>query len=131
MEAFEIRFQIRRGLERKAINPPCAVAGAFDHSLLTQIGEMLGDLGLRKAENFLEMTNTKGTPCQQMDDPQPRDVAEAAVNRDQFHQKSMRLYIYLSICIFVAVVPKQGASACGERDAIQVPTFDEKLQRLG
>jgi hypothetical protein len=67
-----------------------------------------------------------------MDDPQPRYVAEAAVNRDQLHQKSMRLSIYLSICMFaVAVVPEQGASACGGRAAIQVPTFDDKLQRLG
>ena len=87
MEALEIRFQIRRGLERKAINPPCAIAGAPDHSLLPQIGEVLGHLGLRSAKNFLEVTDTKGTARQQMDHPQPRDVAETSVDRDQFQER--------------------------------------------
>jgi hypothetical protein len=37
---------------------------------------MLGNLRLRNAENFLKVANAKRTTCKQMDDPQPRGVAE-------------------------------------------------------
>ena len=62
---------------------------------------MLGHFGLRDAKNFLEVTDTKRTACQQMDDPQPRGVAETLVNRNQVHGFSyMHIYIYMSIDIF-------------------------------
>ena len=38
---------------------------------------MLGDLGLREAQNFLEMADAKRTTRKQMDDPQPCGIAEA------------------------------------------------------
>ena len=59
--------------------------GAFDHALLAKVGEMLGDLGLRKAENFLEMADAKRTTRKQMDNPQPCGIAETLVNLNQFH----------------------------------------------
>ena len=98
LEAFEISFQIRRGLGRKAINPPCSVASASDHSLLTEISEMLGNFGLRKAKDFLEVTDTKRTACQQMDDPQPGGIAETLVNRDQLHAPQ-----YIHICVYMSI----------------------------
>ena len=73
------------GFDRKAVNHPGPVPGAFDHALLAEIGEMLGNLRLRDAENFLEMADAKRTTCKQMDDPQPRGVAETLVNLNQFH----------------------------------------------
>ena len=66
---------------------------------------MLGDLGLRKAQNFLEMADAKRTLCQQMDDSQPRGIAETLVNLNQLHARSIatvnvfvNLYIRLSVC---------------------------------
>ena len=62
---------------------------------------MLGHFGLRDAKNFLEVTDTKRTACQQMDDPQPRGVAETLVNRNQVHRFSyMHVYVYMSINVF-------------------------------
>jgi hypothetical protein len=61
---------------------------------------MLGNFGLRKAKDFLEVTDTKRTACQQMDDPQPRGIAETLVNGDQFHEfQYIRIYVYISIQI--------------------------------
>ena len=58
---------------------------AFDEATLAEIGEVLGNFRLRDIENFLEMADAKRTTCKQMDDPQPRGVAEASVNLNQFH----------------------------------------------
>ena len=80
--------------------------GAFNHTLFAEVGEMLGDLGLRNAQNFLEMANAKGTLGKQMDDPQPRGIAETLVNLNQFHGRKyrgrgyMRQFIYSSIRMF-------------------------------
>jgi hypothetical protein len=46
---------------------------------------MLGNLRLRKAENFLKMADAKRTTCKQMNDPQPRGVAETLVDLNQLH----------------------------------------------
>ena len=61
---------------------------------------MLRNLGLRNAENFLEMADAKRTTCKQMDDPQSRGVAETLVNLNQFHGRNMAFPIYSSIPIF-------------------------------
>ena len=62
---------------------------------------MLGHFGLRDAKNFLEVTDTKRTACQQMDDPQPCGVAETLVNCNQVHRFSyMHVYVYMSINVF-------------------------------
>ena len=105
LKAFEIGFQLERRLRGKAINHPCPVPGALDHALFAEVGEMLGNLGLRKAQNFLEMADAKRTLCQQMDDSQPRGIAETLVNLNQLHARNIatvdifvNLYIRLSVC---------------------------------
>ena len=75
--------------------------GAFDHALLAKVGEMLRDLGLRNAENFLEVADAERTARKQMDDPQSRGVAETLVNLNQFHGRNMAFRIYLSINILI------------------------------
>jgi hypothetical protein len=69
LQTFEIGFQLERRLGRKAVNSPCSMVSAFNHSLPTQIGEMLGHLGLRKTENFLKVADTKRAASKQVDDP--------------------------------------------------------------
>ena len=114
LEAFEISFQIRRGLGRKAIDSPCSVASALDHSLLTEIGEMLGNFGLRKAKDFLEVTDTKRTVCQQMDDSQPGGIAETLVNRDQLHDAIICIYTYICrLKYFLSRYSGASRSICG------------------
>ena len=55
--------------------------------MLAEIGEMLGNFRLRDIENVLEMANAKRAACKQMNDPQPRGIAETLVNLNQFHGK--------------------------------------------
>ena len=76
--------------------------GALNDSPLAKIGEVLRDLGLRDAQNFLEVANTERTARQQMDDPQSRGVAEALVNLNQFHEgiwcsQYIRQLIYIDL----------------------------------
>ena len=85
LKAFEIGFQLERRLRGKTINHPCPVPGARNHALFAEVGQMLGDLGLRKAQNFLEMADAKRTTRKQMDNPQPCGIAETLVNLNQFH----------------------------------------------
>jgi hypothetical protein len=61
LQTFEIGFQFERRFGRKAVNSPCSMAGTSHHSLFTEIGEMLGHLGLRKTENFLKVADTQRT----------------------------------------------------------------------
>jgi hypothetical protein len=100
LKTFEIGFELHRRPGWKAINPPCSIASGLDHSLLTEIGEMLGYLRLRETKNLLKVADTKWTACKQMDDPQPRGVAETLVNLNQFHDQNMAVPIYLSTTIF-------------------------------
>jgi hypothetical protein len=80
LETFQVGFELERRFRRQAVNPPRPMPGTFEHALLAQIGEMLGNLGLWKAKNILEVTNTKWTSRKQMDDPEPRRIAETLVN---------------------------------------------------
>ncbi len=64
---------------------------AFRQAMLAEIGEVLGNFRLRDIENFLEMADAKRTPCKQMDNPQPRGIAETLVNLNQFHAANMAI----------------------------------------
>jgi hypothetical protein len=69
--------------------------------MLAEIGEVLGDFSLRDIENFLKMADAKRTTCKQLDDPQPRGIAETLVNLNQFHGRNMALPLYASTHIFL------------------------------
>ena len=86
LQTFEIGLEFERGFQGKAINHPGGMPGALNHASLAKIREMLRDLGLRNAQNFLKMADTKRTARQQMDDPQSRGVAEALINLNQLHR---------------------------------------------
>ena len=78
------------------------MSGAFHQALLAKVGEVLGNFRLRDIENFLEMADAKRTTCKQMDDPQPRGVAETLVNLNQFHEgiwcsQYIRQLIYIDL----------------------------------
>jgi hypothetical protein len=90
------------------------VPGAFNHALLAEIGEMLGNLGLRKAQNFLEMADAQRPLCKQVDDPQPRGIAKTLVNLNQFHGRNIATQIYSSIYIFAFT---NASEASGEIDS--------------
>jgi len=61
LNALEIDFKFYREFERKAVDHPGAMPCAFDQAALAQVSEMLGHLGLRNIQDFLEMTDTEWT----------------------------------------------------------------------
>jgi len=91
LKAFEIRFELKRASWRKAVNHPGPMSCAFNHALLAEVGEMLGNFRLWDIENFLEMADAKRTPGKQLNDPQPRGIAETLINLNQFHRRNMDL----------------------------------------
>lgn len=101
LEALQICFEFRRTLRWKAVNHPVRVPSGLDHPVLSEIGELLGNLHLRDVQNLLEMTHAKWPVRQEMDDPQPRDVAEALIDLNEFHGTNMPSLIYTAMCIFI------------------------------
>ena len=62
---------------------------------------MLGNFCLRNLEDVLKVTDTKRPLCKQMDNAQPRCVAEALIYLDQVHNQTyMLLQIYMSTLIY-------------------------------
>jgi hypothetical protein len=99
--------------------------------MLAEIGEVLGDLSLRDIENFLKMADAKRTTCKQMDDPQPRGIAETLVNLNQFHGRNMAFPIYSSTHIFLLAHIIQYELPAGRRTpAILQDRGEKPLLRL-
>ena len=95
LEALEVGFQLGRRAGGKAIDDPSAFAGGLDHAALAQVGEMLGDLGLRKLEDILEVANAKRALGEQIDKAKPDGLAEALVDLDELHRLNICAYKYI------------------------------------
>lgn len=61
----------------------------FNHAVFTQVREVLGDFDLRGIEDVLKVADAERPLCKEMQDAQPRLVAEAFVNFDQLHDRSI------------------------------------------
>jgi hypothetical protein len=85
LQASELGAQRRRRIGRQSVNHPLAAPLGFHHAAPAQVSEMTRDLGLRFAEDFLEMTHAQRPVQQQMDKTQPRAVAKALVDADKIH----------------------------------------------
>jgi len=59
--------------------------------MFSQVSEVLGHLGLRNLQNVLEMADAQRAVVQQVDDAQPRCIAEALVNLDEVHGRQYGL----------------------------------------
>jgi hypothetical protein len=57
LKAFEIGFEFGGRFGREPVDHPRLVPCAFDQSTLSQVSEMLGDLGLGKPQDFLKVAN--------------------------------------------------------------------------
>jgi len=67
----------------------------FDHSMLAEIREMLRNLDLRGAEDVLKMANAKRANREQMQNAQPRFIAQTFVNFDQIHVSTIYAMRYI------------------------------------
>lgn len=57
LEALQVGFELGGGFGREPVDHPRLVPCAFDQSALSQVSEMLGDLGLGKPQDFLKVAN--------------------------------------------------------------------------
>jgi len=105
LKAFEIGFQFGRGLRRKAVDDPGALSGRFHHLALSEVGQMLGNLGLGNLEDILEMTDAKRAVGQQVHQAKPRLIAETLIDLDELHEdKYCRFHIYVNTHIYFPMV---------------------------
>jgi len=89
LQTFQVfREQLVR-LRWQAINGPIGHPLGFNQSIPAQIAQMLGHLDLRFLQDLLQMTHTQRPFPQQMQNPQPRSITEAFVNRNGVHIQSI------------------------------------------
>jgi hypothetical protein len=72
---------------------------AFNEPALSQVSEVLRNLGLGKSQDFLKVANAQWSMGQQVKDSKPRRIAEALVNANQLHTATMAAMIYSSTTI--------------------------------
>ena len=70
---------------RDTVDTPVGPAFTVDQFMLLQVAEMFGNLYLRFLENFLHVTDTQWTILKQVQNPEPRGVAEAFIDGDRSH----------------------------------------------
>ena len=87
---------------------------------------MLRDLGLRNTKNLLKMADAQRTTCEQMDDPQPRSIAETLVDLNQFQECNMVRLIYMSIHI-LSLCDKPRSLFARNRPFFDVLIFTEQI----
>src|SRR5205814_4553555 len=76
------------------------------------ISEVLGNFYLRLAQNRLEMANAQGRLRQQMENPQPRPVAEALIDLNQIHRRQQQAAVVSQQVSVLAVFRRSWARHC-------------------
>ena len=69
-------------LLRQLVDAPIAMLLHFNESVRLQVAQVLGDVDLRLLENGLEVADAKRSLGEQVQDAEPRLVAEALINLD-------------------------------------------------
>ncbi len=85
LQTFQVCLQLRGAVPRQRVNHPVTAALGLHQSARSEIGEMLGNLHLRFPEDFLEVADAERALGKEMEDPQPRPVAEALINLEEVH----------------------------------------------
>ena len=65
---------------------------------------MLRNFRLREFQDFLKMAHAERPASQETDDTQPRRVAKALIDSNEFHENNMALRLYMSIQIYQIMV---------------------------
>ena len=94
LEAPQVGIEFAGTFGGESIDDPIALALHFDQPACPQVGQVLRHLDLRLAQRRLEVAHAKRPRQEQMQDPQPRPVAQALVDLHQVHAKQ---YTYLGI----------------------------------
>ncbi len=85
LQTSQLQVQFTRALGRQLVNHPLLMALSCYQTMFAQIGQVLGNGDLRRPENVLEMAHAEGALREQVQNAQPRFIAEALVNFQQLH----------------------------------------------
>jgi len=92
LQAREVGPQLAGRFPRQRVNHPVALAPRRHQPAPAQVIQVLGDFHLRLAQHDLEMAHAQRPAQQQVEDAQPRAVAQAFVDSHQFHAETIFLY---------------------------------------
>ena len=93
LKAAELEIEFRGTLAGKAINDPLRMAVGFDHPMLAEVGQVLGNGNLLKTEDGLEMTDAKLAVGEEMKNAKASPIAKTFVDLNQFQfHASGRIY---------------------------------------
>src|SRR5882724_9317447 len=102
LQALQVRLQFRGAFLRQRIDHPVLVPLHLPHSAIAKISEVLGNFYLWLAQDRLEMADAQGRLRQQMENPQPRPVAETLIDLNQIHRRQQQA---ASVSQQVSVLP--------------------------
>jgi hypothetical protein len=85
LKAAQILLQFERALFGQAVDHPIPVPMRHDKAFVFQVGEVLGYLDLGLIQQGLKMTHAERPLREQMQNPQPRSIAETLVNPYEIH----------------------------------------------
>jgi hypothetical protein len=85
LQARQIGGQFPAGSGWKPIDHPICLPAHLHQPMGPQIGQVLGYLNLRFPEDFLDVADAKRAIVQQMEDAQPRLIAEALIDLNETH----------------------------------------------
>jgi hypothetical protein len=93
LKAAELKVEFVRTFSGQTVDDPLSTAFGFDHAMLAEIGEVLGDGDLIEAEDGLKMADAELPVRQQVENAKTGLVAKTFVylNQFQFHA-SGRIY---------------------------------------
>src|SRR5580698_4603450 len=94
---------MRAGWSGEPVVHPLALAPGRDDARLPQVSKMPGNLGLRRADYFREITDTYFLPGHQIEKSQAGRVCQSSKEliqrRSAFHSHSLAKYIRLDECV--------------------------------
>ena len=104
LETLQVGFEFGGRFRWEPINHPRLVPRAFNQPALSQVSEVLRNLGLGKPQDLLKVANAQRSMGQQMKDSKPCRITEALVNANQLHTATMAAMIYSSTTIYFDAV---------------------------
>jgi hypothetical protein len=82
LKAPQIGFKFDRRFGGETVDHPGAVPCALDEAVLSQVSEMLGNLGLRKLKDLLKVADAQRPLGEQLNDTEASRIAETLINLD-------------------------------------------------
>lgn len=123
LQALQIRNQGFWTIDWQRVEHPALVALAGYEIALPQISQMLGDDDLRFTQDRLDVADAQRRNGQKIENPKAGLVAEALVEREQFHAGRISAARYKSTGMSMAVYKRVHSAATGKSQTLSLPRW--------